>query len=76
MNSLTPLAKTLAGLGILLLFLGGLFYLADKIPGLGKLPGDIYIQRKNFTLYFPLATSLIVSFVLSLILYFFIRIKG
>ncbi|MCL6451053.1 MAG: DUF2905 family protein [Acetobacteraceae bacterium] len=51
----------LAGLGLLLL-LGGRFL------GLGRLPGDIYVQRGNFTLYFPLVSGLVLSLVLSLVL--------
>ena len=39
-----------------------------KIPYLGKLPGDIHIKRKNFTIYFPLTTSIIVSIIVSIIL--------
>ncbi|HEX68501.1 MAG TPA: DUF2905 domain-containing protein, partial [bacterium] len=41
---------------------------AFKIPGFGKLPGDILIKKKNFTFYFPLATCLILSILLTLIL--------
>jgi hypothetical protein len=40
---------------------------ANKIPLLGRLPGDMLVQRKNFTFYFPLATSIIISVVLSLV---------
>jgi hypothetical protein len=43
------------------------------VPFLGRLPGDIYIQRGNWTFYFPLATSILVSVFLSLLLYFFGR---
>ncbi len=46
-----------------------LFLLSGKLPWIGKLPGDIVIHRKNFTFYFPLATSLIASLILSLILW-------
>lgn len=42
-----------------------------KIPFFGKLPGDIIIQKKNFTFYFPLVTSLLLSLLVSLILYLF-----
>jgi hypothetical protein len=56
----------IAGLGFLLIL-----FRHSGIPFLGKLPGDIIIQRKNFTFYFPLATSIILSIILSLILYFF-----
>ena len=52
--------------GVILLFLG-------KIPGLGKLPGDIIIKRENFTFYFPIATSILLSLILSVILYFINR---
>lgn len=44
-----------------------------KIPFLGKLPGDIFVQNKNFTFYFPFTTCLIISLVLSLIFYFIFR---
>ncbi len=48
--------------------IGGILLLAGKVPYLGKLPGDITIQKKNFTFYFPLATSIIISLAVSLIL--------
>ncbi len=47
--------------------------LIGKIPFLGKLPGDFHIQRKNITICFPLATSLILSVVLSLVLNWLMR---
>jgi len=61
------LGRTIIFLGVFLVLIGGLVLLAGKIPGLGKLPGDIIIQRKNFTFYFPLATGLLISAVLSLL---------
>jgi Protein of unknown function (DUF2905) len=54
--------------GLALVALGVLWPLISKI-GLGRLPGDIVIERENFRLYIPLATSLLVSVVLSLILW-------
>ncbi|MBF0328545.1 MAG: DUF2905 domain-containing protein [Nitrospirae bacterium] len=51
--------------GIVLAAVGGLLMLSGKIPWLGKLPGDIMIEKKNFTFYFPLATSILLSAVLS-----------
>ena len=60
--------KTLIIFGSVLILLGGLFMLGGKIPWLGRLPGDICIQRKNFTFFFPLTTSIIISAVLSLII--------
>lgn len=55
-------------LGIALLLAGLLSTVAHKIPFLGKLPGDIHIQKKNFSFYFPLGSSLVISIILSLIL--------
>ena len=55
--------------GAVLLALGLVFLLSGKLPWIGKLPGDIVIHRKNFTFYFPLATGLIASLVLTLILW-------
>lgn len=68
MNSL---GKFLIVAGSFLLILGiSLVVLSRfKIPFLGRLPGDILIQKKNFTFYFPLATSIMLSIILSLILY-------
>jgi hypothetical protein len=44
-----------------------------KIPWLGRLPGDIYVERRNFTFVFPLTTSILISVILSLMLYLFSR---
>lgn len=70
---LSSLGKMLMVLGVFSLLLGGLLVLGSKIPGLGRLPGDIYVQKGNFSFYFPLVTSLIVSIVFSLILNFLFR---
>jgi hypothetical protein len=63
-----PLGKLLIILGIFLVVVGVLMVLAPKIPYIGKLPGDIYIKRDNFTFYFPLASSILISIVLTIIL--------
>ena len=63
-----PIGKFLIFLGILFLVLGVLLVVAPKIPYIGKLPGDIYIKRDNFTFYFPLASSIIISIFLTLVL--------
>ena len=65
--------KTLVYLGLILVALGLLFSLGGKIPWLGNLPGDFYIQRGRFTFYFPLATCLVVSVIVTLVLYLFRR---
>jgi hypothetical protein len=62
--------KFLVFLGLVLLLLGGLFLLLGRtnLP-IGRLPGDILYRGKNTTFYFPLATSILISVVLSLVLY-------
>ena len=65
--------KTLILVGILLLVLGIILSLGPKIPYVGKLPGDLYIQRGRFSFYFPLATCLVLSLVFTLVLYLFRR---
>ena len=67
------LGKTLIIFGILILLLGAVITLAGKLPWLGRLPGDIYIKRDRFTVYFPLATSILLSFLISFILWLFRR---
>lgn len=57
--------------GIALLVLGLIIYFFDQIPFLGRLPGDFIIKKENFTFYFPLASSILLSIILSLIFYFF-----
>jgi hypothetical protein len=50
--------------GVLLVILGLGFMFADKIPYVGRLPGDIFIKREKFSFYFPLTTSIIISIIL------------
>ena len=59
--------KILILFGSLLVILGVIFSFFGKVPYLGKLPGDIYIKKENFTFYFPLATCILISIILSLI---------
>ena len=59
--------------GAVLLGIGLLLTFAEKIPGLGRLPGDIVWRRGSFTFYFPLATCIIVSLVLTLLFRLFRR---
>ena len=54
-------------LGVIIIIVGGLLLLSGKLPWIGRLPGDILIQKKNFTFYFPLATSILLSLLLTLI---------
>ncbi|MDO9462264.1 MAG: DUF2905 domain-containing protein [Deltaproteobacteria bacterium] len=73
MNGFFQLGKILIVLGLVIAGVGLLFTLGGKIPWIGRLPGDIYIRRKNFTFYFPLATSLLISIILTLIFMLFRR---
>ena len=63
------LAKTIIILGIVLVIAGLVMLVIHKAPFLGKLPGDIVIRKEHFTFYFPLTTSVVVSIIISLILY-------
>ena len=74
------IGKTFIILGLVIVALGIVISLLGKWPGegtglgwLGKLPGDIFIRRDNFTFYFPLGTSILISVVGSLLLYFFLK---
>lgn len=69
MGPINELGKFLLIFGVLLVAVGGLLILFGRIPGLGRLPGDIAIEGKRFRLYFPLATCLLLSLVATLVLY-------
>ena len=70
------IGKTLIALGMLIAGVGLLLMFSDKIPFIGKLQGDINIRRDNFQLFVPVTSSIIVSVVLSLILWLFSQFKG
>lgn len=77
---MSGMGKSLILMGCILLVLGGIFLALGKWSNsdgawgwFGRLPGDFIIKRNNVTFYFPLATSIIVSVVGSLILYLFFR---
>ena len=63
------IGRTLILIGVIIVIIGLFFTFAPKIPFLGKLPGDIFYKRDKFVIYFPITTSIIISVVLSLILY-------
>lgn len=67
------IGKTLIIIGIIMIGLGSLLVFCGKIPFLGKLPGDVYIQRKDFTFYFPVTTSILISAIVSLIFWLWPR---
>lgn len=69
MNDPHDFGKILIIIGVVIALAGLLFMLGGKIPWLGRLPGDITLKGKNYTFYFPLATSIIISIILSIIFY-------
>jgi hypothetical protein len=75
MMDFSGLGKMLLVIGLLIAGLGLLFVLGGKgpFPWIGRLPGDFYFKSKNVSFYFPLATSLLVSVVLTLIIWFINR---
>lgn len=64
---MSVIGRTLIIVGIILAGIGVLFMLADKIPYVGRLPGDLYIKKDRFSFYFPITTSIIISIILTII---------
>lgn len=62
------LGRTLIVVGAVILVVGLALVFAHRIPFLGRLPGDVVVQKKNFTLYFPIATGLLLSLLLTVVL--------
>lgn len=73
---MSDLGKALVGIGLLLVFIGGLLMLAGRfgLP-LGRLPGDFSYRGKNVAFFFPLASSILISIVLSIIFYLISRFR-
>jgi hypothetical protein len=69
------MGKLLIIVGIVCIAIGLFITYGPKIPFLGKLPGDISVEKENFKFYFPLTTSIIVSVLISLLIYLFNRFK-
>jgi hypothetical protein len=65
----TGFGKILIFFGIILIVIGAILLLVGKVPFLGKLPGDIHIQRRGFDFYFPLGTCILLSVLISLVLF-------
>ncbi len=70
---MSDIGRFLVIAGLLLAAAGAILWLAPKLPWLGRLPGDIIVKRENFTFYFPLGTCILISIILSLILWLFRR---
>ncbi len=70
-DGLQHIGRFLIIVGAIMMLVGGVLLLSGKIPWLGRLPGDIIVQKKNFTFYFPLATSILLSIILTLLFWIF-----
>lgn len=73
MSNLHSVGKMFMYLGAILFIMGFLLTISGRFLGLGRLPGDIYIQKGNFTFYFPVVTGIILSVVLTVIMNVFLR---
>jgi len=67
------LGKLLILLGVFIILIGVFLLLGERVPWVGRLPGDFIIRKKNFTFYFPLTTSILISIILTLIFAFLSR---
>jgi hypothetical protein len=67
MQGLAPLGKMLVLVGLFMVGVGLFLWLGDKIPWVGRLPGDILIKKEKFTFYFPLLTCILISLILTLL---------
>ncbi len=63
------IGKILILIGLIIMAIGAVFVFSDRMPFLGKLPGDIRIERENFSFYFPLGTSILLSILLTAIVW-------
>ena len=70
---MSDLGKLLIAFGGIIVLAGVILVVMGRVPGIGRLPGDIYIRRGNWTFYFPLATCLVLSVVLTLLFSLFGR---
>ena len=67
------IGRSLIILGIILIIAGVFLTLGGRLSWFGRLPGDIVIEKKNFTFYFPITTSILISVILSIVLFLFFR---
>jgi hypothetical protein len=73
----SDLGKILVGIGLVMLIVGGILLVganvSSRLPWIGRLPGDIYIERDGWRFYFPLSTSILISLLLTLFLWMLSR---
>jgi len=69
---MADMGKSIIFIGIMIIIIGIILLYSDRLPfNLGKLPGDISYKKENFSFYFPITTSILISIVLSLLFYIF-----
>lgn len=68
-SSMSEIGRFLIVLGVMIAIVGAALIVVGKVPWLGRLPGDIHYQNERVTFYFPLATCVLISIVLSLLFY-------
>jgi len=66
---MSELGRAMIVLGVVIAVLGLALVFFDRVPWIGRLPGDIHVQRGNWTFYFPLGTSILLSVILTLVLW-------
>ena len=66
---MSDLGRMLVVMGLVIAAVGVVLLVAGRVPGLGRLPGDIRVQRGNWTFFFPLGTSIVLSLLLTLVLW-------
>ena len=70
---MASLGKMLLIMGIFLVVIGGLLICGGKFFGLGRLPGDLFVQKGNFSLYFPIVTCIVLSLLITILANLFIK---
>jgi len=73
MFGLSGLGKLLILLGVFIILIGLLLLIGEKIPWVGRLPGDIIIKKEKFSLYFPITTCILISILLTFLFWIFRR---
>ena len=71
MEMMNSVSKTLIFFGVVLMAAGMAIHLAGRIPGLGRLPGDIFYRKGNFSFFFPVTSSIVISLIATMILNLF-----
>jgi hypothetical protein len=72
-SGVQDIGKVLVVLGLVIALAGVVLLLAGRVPWIGRLPGDIHVERGNWTFYFPLGTSIVLSVILTLLFWLFGR---